>query len=183
MLMNIYVIRHCEATGQSEDAPLTARGIKQAESLVDSLLSADIERVICSPYLRARQTIEPYVKRHNIPVTLESRLSERVLSGSNLDNWLECLRQTFDDFDLSFDGGESSRDAMARAVDVIRDIDPTVSKCIAIVTHGNLMTLLLRHFDARFGFDEWASLTNPDMFLITVEENRSVVERVLTEQI
>lgn len=146
--MNIYVIRHAEATGQSEDAPLTARGPEQAERLAETLrnMNIEFERVICSPYLRARQTIEPYVKRHNIPITLDGRLSERVLSASNMENWLECLRQTFDDFDLAFAGGESSRVAMDRAVRVIRDIESTGSKCIAIVTHGNLMTLLLRTF-------------------------------------
>ena len=31
----IYVIRHCLAQGQSLDAPLTQKGIEQAESLAD----------------------------------------------------------------------------------------------------------------------------------------------------
>ncbi|MFB5192826.1 histidine phosphatase family protein [Alicyclobacillus fastidiosus] len=176
--MQIYVIRHCEATGQSEDAPLTTKGFVQAEGLAEFLLKTGIERVICSPYLRAQQTIEPYIQRHNASLTIDSRLSERVLSVVSMENWLECLQQTFDDFDLSFRGGESSRRAMARAVDVIKDIDPNESKRIGIVTHGNLMTLLLRHFDARFGFDHWSHLTNPDVFLVSVEQNKATVERV-----
>jgi len=179
--MQIYVIRHCKATGQSEDAPLTDQGFEQAEALAHFLLKTGIELVVCSPYLRAQQSIEPYVHRNNIPIILDSRLSERVLSTSNLDNWFECLQRTFDDFDLSFDGGESSRQAMERAIEVVKKFESTESKCIAMVTHGNLMTLLLRHFDTRFGFNEWAKFTNPDVFLIDVGENKSTVERVWRE--
>lgn len=181
--MKIYVVRHCEATGQSEDAPLTARGLEQAKSLADFLATTEIEQVICSPYLRARLSIHPYVQRRNIPLTIDSRLSERVLSASPMEDWFECLQRTFSDFDLSFDGGESSRQAMERAIGVIQDIESTESKCIAIVTHGNLMTLLLRHFDARFGFNEWRQLTNPDVFLVTTEGEHAVVERVWKDSV
>jgi len=130
------------------------------------------------PYLRARQSIEPYAERLHISVTLDNRLSERVLSAANLENWFECLRQTFDDLDLSFDGRESSRHARERAVAAIVDIKSTDSHCVAVVTHGNLMTLLLSHFDARFGFDEWSRLTNPDVFLVRVDEEHATVQRV-----
>ncbi len=179
--MRIYVIRHCEATDQSANAPLTTKGFEQAESLADLLFNTGINRVTCSPYLRAQQTIEPFVRRNKIPVTLDSRLSERVLSSINMENWFECLRQTFDNFDLSFYGGESSRHAMRRAVDAIDDIQLSESKCISIVTHGNLMTLLLRHFDVRFGFDEWTRLTNPDVFLVTIKADKTTVERIWRE--
>jgi broad specificity phosphatase PhoE len=33
-----------------------------------------------------------------------------------------------------------------------------------VVTHGNLLTLLLRHFDGRSGFETWPALKNPDVF-------------------
>ncbi|MCY0877037.1 MAG: phosphoglycerate mutase family protein [Firmicutes bacterium] len=181
--MQIYVIRHCEAAGQSEDAPLTAKGFEQAELLATFLQEIGIERVICSPYLRAQQSVAPFVQRNNIPLTVDNRLSERVLSDSNMDNWLHCLRQTFDDFDLSFDGGESSKHAMERAVRAINDFVSTESTCNAVVTHGNLMTLLLRHFDAQFGFDEWARLSNPDVFLVSVDGNEATVQRVWREVI
>lgn len=179
--MQIFVIRHCEATGQSQDAPLTAKGFEQAALLAEYLQDKEVERVISSPYLRAQQSISPYAQRFHIPVELDNRLSERVLSDSNLDSWFECLRQTFDDFDLSFSGGESSSQAMGRAVAVLKSLESSEAKRVAIVTHGNLMTLLLRHFDARFGFDEWANLTNPDVFLVSAGESNPQVVRVWRE--
>ena len=38
----------------------------------------------------------------------------------------------------------------------------------SIVTHGNLLALLLRHFDGRVGFAAWEALTNPDVYRVTL---------------
>ena len=46
---HIYVIRHCEAKGQSPDASLTEQGFHQAEVLAEFLLTK-IERIITSPF-------------------------------------------------------------------------------------------------------------------------------------
>jgi 2,3-bisphosphoglycerate-dependent phosphoglycerate mutase len=70
---------------------------------------------------------------------------------------------------LSFEGGESSRMAMDRGVSVIQDILAGTSETTIMVTHGNLMTLILKHFDERSGFEEWKSLTNPDVYMLSCE--------------
>ena len=40
------------------------------------------------------------------------------------------------------------------------------------------MTLMLKRFDDRFGFDEWAALTNPDVYRITLSDAASPALRV-----
>lgn len=40
--MQIYVIRHCEATGQSEEAPLSDRGVQQAALLANFLKTLEL---------------------------------------------------------------------------------------------------------------------------------------------
>ena len=37
---------------------------------------------------------------------------------------------------------------------------------VAVVTHGNLLALILHSFDGHSGFDTWAGLTNPDVYRI-----------------
>ncbi|HEY3368455.1 MAG TPA: hypothetical protein VGK74_25655 [Symbiobacteriaceae bacterium] len=32
------------------------------------------------------------------------------------------------------------------------------------------MALMLKRYDDRFGFDEWAALTNPDVYRITLSD-------------
>ncbi len=41
-----------------------------------------------------------------------------------------------------------------------------------MVTHGNLMTLILRSFEAQFGFQTWERLSNPDVYYLAVQEER-----------
>lgn len=177
-MKRLYIVRHCSAAGQAPDAPLTSEGKAQAQRLADFLQDKEIEPIISSPYVRAVNSIEPLAERLNLEVQVDPRLSERILSPEPLENWLDCLKHTFTDFDLAYDGGESSRQAMNRVVAVVDELLPRHPESVVVVTHGNLMTLLLRYFDKRFGFEEWAALTNPDVYLVTVNGSESNVERV-----
>lgn len=45
MVKNIYIVRHCEATGQPAASPLTKNGFAQANDLADFLQKMNIERI------------------------------------------------------------------------------------------------------------------------------------------
>jgi 2,3-bisphosphoglycerate-dependent phosphoglycerate mutase len=181
-MKRLYLIRHCSATGQAADAPLSPEGQAQAERLANFLMGHGIERIVSSPFLRAQQSIEPFAGRLNLEIHTDSRLAERVLSRLPLLNWMDDLKKTFDDLDLTYEGGESSRTAMSRAVDAVNEILSLDVSTSAVVTHGNLMTLLLKHIDDRFGFEEWKRLTNPDVFVVTVNGSKQTVERIWDKQ-
>ncbi|WP_306454176.1 histidine phosphatase family protein [Neobacillus jeddahensis] len=178
LVRKIYLIRHCEAEGQPPEAQLTDRGRKQALDLAEFFLAIKIDRIISSPYKRAIESIQPLAKRLNVQIEIDSNLTERVLSTTNLPDWSEKLRATFDDIELKFEGGESSREAMKRIVKVVNEVFSSNNKNTIIVTHGNLMSLLLKHFNKDFGFDDWKSLRNPDVFLLINESNKVTFERV-----
>jgi 2,3-bisphosphoglycerate-dependent phosphoglycerate mutase len=55
---------------------------------------------------------------------------------------------------------------MQRAVAVVADIQAHSAQTTLVVTHGNLMALLLKHFDDAIGFAEWSALSNPDVYRI-----------------
>ncbi|PLS17609.1 histidine phosphatase family protein [Bacillus sp. M6-12] len=177
-MKKIYVIRHCEADGQPPEAQLTDRGLKQALDLCEFFANISIERIIASPYKRAIESIQPLAKRLNVEVEIESKLTERVLSTKNFSDWSEKLRTTFDDMELKFEGGESSLDAMNRIVEVVENVFNSNNKNTIIVTHGNLMSLLLKHFNQKFGFNDWKNLSNPDVYLLKNENNKVTSERL-----
>jgi 2,3-bisphosphoglycerate-dependent phosphoglycerate mutase len=177
-MKRLYLIRHCSATGQAADAPLSREGQAQAERLADFLMSHEIERIVSSPFLRAQQTIEPLATRLKLEIRTDARLAERVLSRVPLVNWMDDLKKTFDDLDLTYECGESSRTAMNRAVEVVKEILSHDANTSAVVTHGNLMTLLLKYFDDRFGFEDWKRFTNPDVFVVTVNGLKATIERI-----
>lgn len=173
----LYVVRHCEATGQEIDCELTEKGQSQAHDLARFFKDIHIDQIVSSPFTRAIKSVEPFANQLGLEVTLEENLSERILSSNNLPNWLDCLEKTFNDFSLTYTGGESNNEAMDRAIKAIENVLKENNQSIIMVTHGNLMTLILKYFDKQYGFEEWKSLTNPDVYKVTLDSKPSV-ERV-----
>ncbi|MDF2787260.1 MAG: acetyltransferase, family protein [Neobacillus sp.] len=181
IMKKIYLIRHCEAEGQPEEAPLTNDGFKQAIQLSEFFRGIPVDRIISSPYKRALQTVEPLAKRMNLEIEKNELLTERVLSSKNLADWLEKLRATFDDFELKFEGGESSSEAQKRIITVMEEVLKSEELNTIIVTHGNLLSLLLNHYQHQFCFEDWRILKNPDVFLLKREDETVTYERLLIE--
>ncbi|MEH7348470.1 histidine phosphatase family protein [Gottfriedia acidiceleris] len=178
MEKEIYIIRHCEAEGQPYEANLTKGGLIQANQLADFFSKIKIDQIISSPFLRAIQSIEPTSIEKKIDIVLDERLSERKLSSINLPDWLDKLEATFEDMELKFDGGESSQEASNRGVSVIDEIIKSENKSTIVVTHGNLMSLILKQFNKEFGFENWKSLSNPDIYLLKFKNNEFECERL-----
>ena len=168
-MKTLYIVRHCKSEGQQADAPLTAEGLAQSERLSDLLADAHIERIISSPYVRAKDSIVPLSKRLNLQIELDTRLVERVLCAG-FNNWQKHLETSFQNLDFCLAGGESSRAAMQRIVSVVEDIQCHSSQITLLVTHGNLMALLLKYFDNAVGFTEWQNLTNLDVYRINLTQ-------------
>ncbi|KPB05955.1 histidine phosphatase family protein [Bacillus sp. CHD6a] len=178
MSKNIYIIRHCEAKGQPPESPLTEKGMKQAQELAKYFSNLQIDRIITSPFLRAIQTIEPLAKKSEINIEIDERLAERTLSSGDLPDWLEKLEETYEDLELKFEGGESSREAMERIVQVVEEAHESDGETIIIVTHGNIMSLLIRYYQPSFGFEDWMNLGNPDVYRLSWVEGQGMVARV-----
>ena len=172
----IYVVRHCKAEGQPAESVLTSEGNQQAIQLVNFFKQVKIDRIISSPFKRAIQSIEPVSKQKQIEIELDTRLEERVLCSTDMPDWLESLKDTYNDLDLKFVGGESSREAMERVTSVIHDINPGES--VVIVSHGNLISLLLKSFDYSVGFNEWMQLSNPDVIQIKIDRDDWAIHRL-----
>ena len=176
-MRRLFLVRHCESTGQEAAAPLTAIGQTQAVRLADHLETLGVELLVSSPYTRAQQSIAPLAQRLGLPVEIDPRLAERVLSAAPLEHWREAIRQTFEDLDRAWPGGESSRTAMVRGRMAIDALLTRPVRVLVVMTHGNLMTLILRSFETQFGFQAWEHLSNPDVYCIEVDVERVRVTR------
>src|SRR2546421_6220368 len=91
-LTHLYIVRHCQASGQEPEAPLTQQGQAQATELVRFLSNKGIERIVSSPYKRAIQSIAPLAQSLQLEVETDTRLVERVLSTTALPDWRARLR-------------------------------------------------------------------------------------------
>jgi 2,3-bisphosphoglycerate-dependent phosphoglycerate mutase len=173
----LFLVRHCESTGQDAFAPLTTAGQTQAVHLADRLAMLGVDLLVSSPYTRAQRSIAPLAQRRGLPVELDARLAERVLSAEPLVHWREAIRQSFVDLDLAWPGGESSRTAMTRGRAAIDALLARPERVPVVVTHGNLMTLILRSFETQFGYQTWEQLSNPDVYCLTIQGERVEISR------
>ena len=163
---NLILVRHCQATGQEPDAPLTDTGRQQSQFLATFLSDYPIDHIITSRYLRAQHSIQPFATISDLPIHADPRLNERVLSAEPIENWQEVVRDSFDDHDLRAPGGESAREVSGRAWAALDEILAENYRLPIVVTHGNLMALVLHSLDSSFGFEGWKSLSNPDVYLL-----------------
>jgi 2,3-bisphosphoglycerate-dependent phosphoglycerate mutase len=167
-MQKVVLVRHAAAAGQQADASLTVDGHHQARALAHFLPRLQIERVICSPLRRAVESIDPFCTQAGLRVETDPRLVERVLSVGNVLDWREHLCRSFVELDHCLDGGESSRTAQERGMSVVREALVSTRRC-ALVTHGNMLALMLKWADATVGFEFWSGLSNPDVFVLHVD--------------
>lgn len=177
-MKRIYLVRHCKAVGQEPQAVLTEEGNQQAEELADFFQNENIEYIISSPFIRTINTIKPLSVLINQKIYIEDRLQERILSTTLLENWMELLERTYTDYDLKFEGGESSNEAVKRGIKVIEEMIARPEGTILIVTHGALMSLIIRHYKKEFGFEDWKTLSNPDIYKLEIQDNKTSIERI-----
>jgi phosphohistidine phosphatase SixA len=77
-----YLVRHADAVGRhswakdDELRPLSEKGTRQADALVDVLGDNPITRVLTSPAVRCRQTVEPLAERLGVSVEDVGELRE-----------------------------------------------------------------------------------------------------------
>lgn len=166
--MIAYLIRHAEAAGQAEDAPLTARGQLQANRLQATLAQLDAGPLYSSPMTRALNTLAPFAFATDQEITVIDALRERLLSTRNLPDWQDHMRRSFQEDDYAAPGGESHAALLSRwraAFTVIANGGGTPAFC----THGAMTAALFHSIDPTFGFDGWQQMGTPDLFELTLD--------------
>jgi len=153
MPLTILLIRHAEPIAPGTPGfdeftrPLTAKGLRDADRLSETHASTRIDAAYSSPYLRARQTIEPISRARGLAIDTIDDLRERTLSLAELPDWRSHLKRSWEDFDYAPPGGETGRDAQARIIRVL-DVIATrhAAGTVVLASHGNLIALALNAF-------------------------------------
>jgi len=123
--------------------------------------------------------VAPLARRLALPVVLEPDLRERRLTTPTLPARLlrgekafrGAVRATWEAPHFAHPGGESNAAAQARGVAVLQRLRRAHNDSpIVMSTHGNLLTLILHHFDPSIGFDFWDTLQMPDIVILTIDD-------------
>jgi 2,3-bisphosphoglycerate-dependent phosphoglycerate mutase len=139
-----------------------------ARRVTEVLASFPIDGIYSSPARRARETVAPLAERLGLPILIEPDLRERQLGDGPVTDFEQAVEATWSDPLFAYPGGESNAAAQQRGVAVVYRLlkDPGAHRVLA--THGNLLALLLQHFDPAVGFPFWRSLTMPDIYRLSL---------------
>ena len=146
---NSYILlRHAHSRFSSDDfnRTLSEKGFSSLDQL-EFLNSFNIDYYFSSPYKRAL-----------------------FIEDTEFEKTIQYLWQNPD---KSLIGGESNREALNRILDLFEDLEERYSdKTILLSSHGNLLGILINHFDSSFDYKKWEQMTFPDCFL--VDKDKSV---------
>ena len=176
-----YLVRHAHAVWvDDENRPLSDEGQRGALRVAQVLRLYPLTAIYASPARRARQTVEPLAKLLGLPVHVAPELAERVLCAGAVDDFDGAVRATWDNFAFAHPGGETNAAAQRRGVDLVRRLIAASPKGhVVLGTHGNLLALVLRHYDPDIGYPFWQSLTMPDIYRLEVRADHSaIIERL-----
>lgn len=97
--MSIYVVRHAKAgsrrkwQGPHDLRPLSNTGRRQAKAIAKWLAAEPVTRVLSSPAIRCRETVEPLAERRGLEIELDDALME----GAPFDEAWRLVEKIADD--------------------------------------------------------------------------------------
>lgn len=179
-MKKIIFIRHCKAEmgGIDKDRKLDEDGIAQSKSLglkLKNLLSNDV-KVYSSPFTRAIESIRT-LKEYNDKIEIESKMFlEEIDHGKSKElSKHEIIKKMWEDENFCIEGHLSQKnhfEEIKQDLDAIMDEFTNGSHDLVLVTHGNLLGIILKfYFKKSFGFDEWKKMSMPDLYILPFDKN------------
>jgi 2,3-bisphosphoglycerate-dependent phosphoglycerate mutase len=184
MTTNIYFVRHGIAPFSLEleragGASLSEQGKADAKRVAELLGSENIDVIVSSSYHRAKETVTPLAELLQKEIIQYDELIERPIASltypTSEEQLLIGIEKSFTDIDYCMPEGETTRQAQERAIPIIlKLLSDHEGKKIVIGTHGNIMTIILKYFDANYGFEFWRQTSKPDIYKLEIKEKELI---------
>jgi len=127
-----------------EDPELTPLGMEQAAAAAEKLAGAPLTRIIVSPYMRALQTAQPFLGRHDAPIDIMHEVRERAAFVCDVGSTPDLLAARFPHHDFAHlprrwwhPGVEPSEETIARA---------NAFRALVAARGDSVTTLLISHW-------------------------------------
>ena len=167
MRKKVLLIRHGETDWNAQqrwqghsDVPLNTQGVLQAEEAAERMRQYNLEVLLSSDLVRARQTAEIIANKHSVPIVTTEHLREVHVGSAeglgyreSLDlfgiesivRWRSLERS---DLDFAFPEGETKLEALRRALDATEEfLQEKGATRVGVISHGMLIrTFLQYHF-------------------------------------
>ena len=157
-MTKVYIVRHCEAAGNSQrlfqgstDCDITELGVKQLSFLRERFESVPLDKIYTSPLVRAKKTAEAIRGGRDVEVIVCDGVIEihgGVVEGKPFKEAFKSIpgvAEAWNDSPQDFwpEGGESMRNAYERIWKAVCEIAESNSgKTVAVATHGGVIRCL-----------------------------------------
>ena len=169
-MLELLLVRHAHAEWvPDESRPLSPLGVTQARRVAQLLEPHRPTSIYSSPLPRARQTVEPLAERLDLEIVEMAGLQERTLADGPVPDFEGAMFESWEDFSVSFPGGETSAAAQERIWVAFQEIVRLHSEGrVAAASHGNIMALLMNRIDPQYHYEFWSEMTWPDVYRLTI---------------
>lgn len=173
-MTTLHLLRHAQPlppTQPTSDVALSKAGTADARAIEPILQSLNIQRIVSSPYRRAKETVQPFAVEAGIRVETDVRLRERDMPlAENPKTHVEHVRLSFADADYRPGSGETFRETTVRAMECVQQLLEETPSGLLLVGHGQCLTLVLSAMNKKANFDFWRSLPMPAIVELTFDE-------------
>ena len=150
-----WFIRHGESVaqvstwpGDDADVPLSPRGIEQARALAATVAALPVERVLCSPFVRARETARHLLAQTRHEPAFVADLRERFAGEwSKIFHRDAAMQAQLAQWEFRPPQGESVRDAALRGLRALARHEQEAHTLV--VAHGRILAGVLTLLDGR----------------------------------
>ncbi len=155
---NVWLIRHAESIGNAglptsepDTIPITRKGVEQALRLVDSF-TQEPSLIVTSPYVRARQSAEPTIRRFPTVRQEQWQVQEftylaperyRETTGADRKPFVDAYWSRCDPHYVDGEGAESFADFIRRVQQAIDRLWSCQSEFVAVFGHGLFMRAMI----------------------------------------
>lgn len=175
MKNKIYFLRHSDpdrtAALEPHLFPLSELGHRQAHELVPVIDSLKLDLIYSSPFTRAKQTIEPFLKQSGMEMIIDERIQGRVLGDATRNDLFNSLfKRSFEDLDFTLEGSESGNDCIRRVQSLIDHVHEShIDKNILFVFHSNPIAFYLSSLDSSVDYEWFRRMPCPVLYEIQVD--------------
>ena len=184
-MKKLTLIRHGKAAmeGSDRERVLDDDGIIQATSLCKKIkdqIEGQKVRIISSPFKRAMQTIEKLSLDFGANIEKSDALEEiNIGKDENLSKH-QIIEKMWSDKNFKVSNGspqlEHVNQIKSELNKILKDFYENDYNLI-LVSHGNSIGIFLKYFlNQKFSFEDWKSISMPDMYSVSFDENNKVTQ-------
>lgn len=173
----IYLVRNAQTLPKSDveaaDWLLSTTGEEQAEKLATPLMNYGIDVVYTSPFVRARQTVRPFLAQSALEEVIAPSLTDQKTAETTLApaEFQAVVQKMWADENFSEQNCESNAACQKRICDFMQQIlDEQGEKTVLISTHGQPLALFLRSIEPRVDIDTWANMQMPHVYRVEYKD-------------